>query len=166
MEAQNNNTGRKTGHVKFFDCQKGFGFIVPDEPIEGTSGEIFVHHTSIVNSGGFRSLAEGEEVEFDLIQGEKGLQASNVSGPNGAPVKGDPRGGRNNNGNYMQNNSFNNRRYQNQQNGYQQQGQWGYGYQNQYQRPSNQMPGFNQNNGYNLQQNYPVPQYTMQNVEQ
>ncbi|ORY75222.1 CSD-domain-containing protein [Neocallimastix californiae] len=88
-------SNRKTGHVKFFNSQKGFGFIIPNEPIEGEAqAEIFVHHTSIYNNGGFRSLAEGEEVEFDLVQGPKGLQATSVTGPNGGPVKGDPRAGR------------------------------------------------------------------------
>jgi hypothetical protein len=53
--------------------------------------EVFVHHTAILKpDGGFRSLAEGELVEFDLIHGPKGLQAANVSGPNGTQVKGDP----------------------------------------------------------------------------
>ncbi|CDS10873.1 hypothetical protein LRAMOSA11359 [Lichtheimia ramosa] len=50
---------------------------------------VFVHHTAI-NGEGFKSLAEGEEVEYDLIQGPKGMQAANVSGPGGAPVQGDP----------------------------------------------------------------------------
>jgi len=172
---------RRTGKCKFFDCQKGFGFIIPDEPIDGNSVEIFVHHTSICNNGGFRSLAEGESVEFDLIQGSKGLQASNVTGPGGAPVKGDPRGGQRQN-NFMQNNPMfqNNRRNnfynqrQNFNNGYGQgftnpnfqQNPWGgYGYgmqqQNQYQK-MNQMPGYGQNNGYGMQQQgYQMPGYNM-----
>ncbi|KAJ2811940.1 hypothetical protein GGI24_006751, partial [Coemansia furcata] len=50
----------------------------------------FVHHTVIHNSGGFKSLAEGEYVEFDVIRGPKGLQATRVTGPNGAFVRGDP----------------------------------------------------------------------------
>jgi cold shock CspA family protein len=105
-------SNRKTGHVKFFNSQKGFGFIIPNEPIEGEAqAEIFVHHTSIYNNGGFRSLAEGEEVEFDLVQGPKGLQATSVTGPNGGPVKGDPRAGRSNNMNqfrgYWQQGNFN-----------------------------------------------------------
>lgn len=101
MSSPNN---RKTGHVKFFNSQKGFGFIIPNEPVEGgAQAEIFVHHTSIYNNGGFRSLAEGEEVEFDLVQGPKGLQATSVTGPNGGPVKGDPRAGRSNNMNQFNN---------------------------------------------------------------
>eukprot|EP00158_Paraphelidium_tribonemae_P002333 Partr_v1_DN25288_c0_g1_i1_m16949 len=51
--------------------------------------QVFVHHTAIQNNGGFKSLGEGEEVEYDLVQGFKGLQAANVSGPNGQPVIGD-----------------------------------------------------------------------------
>ncbi|ORX73973.1 hypothetical protein DL89DRAFT_263971 [Linderina pennispora] len=51
----------KTGHCKFFNSTKGYGFVIPDEPIEGNA-EVFVHHTVIHNSGGFKSLAEGELV--------------------------------------------------------------------------------------------------------
>ncbi|OZJ03938.1 hypothetical protein BZG36_02934 [Bifiguratus adelaidae] len=81
-----------TGRVKFFNSQKGFGFIIPDDPSE--RGEVFVHHSAIHNDGGFKSLAEGEEVEYDLVQGPKGMQAANVSGPGGVSVKGDPNAGR------------------------------------------------------------------------
>ncbi|KAI7853123.1 hypothetical protein BDC45DRAFT_511383 [Circinella umbellata] len=56
----------------------------------GKTIEVFVHHTAIYNSGGFKSLSEGEEVEYDLVQGPKGMQAANVSGPGGVPVRGDP----------------------------------------------------------------------------
>ncbi|CAO3677093.1 unnamed protein product [Rhizopus stolonifer] len=59
--------------------------------ILNTSLEVFVHHTAIHNDGGFKSLAEGEEVEYDLIKGPKGMQASNVTGPDGTSVQGDPR---------------------------------------------------------------------------
>lgn len=55
---------------------------------------VFVHHTAIYNLGGFKSLAEGEQVEYDIVQGPKGLQAANVSGPSGSAVKGDPNAGR------------------------------------------------------------------------
>ncbi|KAJ2513871.1 hypothetical protein H4217_006078 [Coemansia sp. RSA 1939] len=79
----------KTGRVKFFNSQKGYGFVIPDEPIDGNA-EVFVHHTVIYNAGGFKSLAEGEPVEFDLIRGPKGLQATKVTGPNGVHVRGDP----------------------------------------------------------------------------
>ncbi|CAO3677089.1 unnamed protein product [Rhizopus stolonifer] len=80
---------RQKGHVKFFNSQKGYGFILPNDQEEGE--EVFVHHTAIHNDGGFKSLAEGEEVEYDLIKGPKGMQASNVTGPDGTSVQGDPR---------------------------------------------------------------------------
>ncbi|KAJ2602399.1 hypothetical protein GGF39_000763 [Coemansia sp. RSA 1721] len=79
----------KTGRVKFFNTQKGYGFIVPNEPIDGNA-EVFVHHTVIHNRGGFKSLAEGELVEFDVTRGPKGLQATKVTGPSGTYVRGDP----------------------------------------------------------------------------
>ncbi len=60
------------GTVKWFNNKKGFGFITPE------SGEdIFVHYSAI-KSDGFRSLEEGEQVEFDVVEGPKGKQASNV----------------------------------------------------------------------------------------
>ncbi|KAI9490166.1 cold-shock' DNA-binding domain-containing protein [Zychaea mexicana] len=87
---------RKLGLVKFFNSTKGYGFIIPAEEEQQqlvATGqppvEVFVHHTAITG-GGFKSLAEGEEVEYDLIQGPKGMQAANVSGPGGKPVQGDP----------------------------------------------------------------------------
>jgi len=60
------------GTVKWFNDAKGFGFITR----EGAP-DVFVHHTSIAMEG-FRSLSEGETVEFDVVQGPKGLQAANV----------------------------------------------------------------------------------------
>lgn len=62
-----------TGTVKWFDCKKGFGFIQGKE--EGK--DIFVHYTSIEGEG-FRSLKDGESVEFDLVESDKGLQAHHV----------------------------------------------------------------------------------------
>ena len=60
------------GTVKWFNNQKGYGFI-QDE----SGKDIFVHYTGL-NMPGFKSLEEGNEVEFDIVQGEKGPQASNV----------------------------------------------------------------------------------------
>ena len=60
------------GTVKWFNAAKGFGFITR----EGAP-DVFVHHTAIAMEG-FRSLSEGEAVEFDVVQGPKGLQAANV----------------------------------------------------------------------------------------
>ena len=62
------------GKVKWFNDAKGFGFI----QVEGENKDIFVHHSSI-KADGFRTLAEGEEVEFELIQGPKGPKAENVT---------------------------------------------------------------------------------------
>jgi CspA family cold shock protein len=61
-----------TGTVKWFNDAKGFGFISQE------GGEdVFVHHTAIQMEG-FRTLKEGQKVEFDVVQGPKGLQAANV----------------------------------------------------------------------------------------
>jgi cold shock protein len=62
-----------TGTVKWFDSKKGFGFIQgPDE-----DKDVFVHYTSIEGEG-FRSLKDGEAVEFELVESDKGLQAHHV----------------------------------------------------------------------------------------
>ncbi|TXH10535.1 MAG: cold-shock protein [Spirochaetes bacterium] len=63
-----------TGTVKWFNDQKGFGFIKPDNG----GNDIFVHHSGIVMNG-FRTLAEGERVKFELEQGQKGPQAVRVT---------------------------------------------------------------------------------------
>ncbi len=62
------------GIVKWFNAEKGYGFITPDEG----GPDIFVHHTAIQMKG-FRSLEEKARVAFEIIQGPKGPQASNVS---------------------------------------------------------------------------------------
>jgi cold shock protein len=64
---------RSTGTVKWFNDAKGFGFITP----EGGQKDCFVHHSAIQGSG-FKTLAEGEKVEFDIVQGQKGPAAENV----------------------------------------------------------------------------------------
>ncbi len=61
-----------TGHVKWFSAEKGFGFIERED-----GGDVFVHF-SAVNGEGFRTLNEGERVEFDVVEGDRGPQAANV----------------------------------------------------------------------------------------
>jgi len=62
-----------TGTVKWFNAEKGFGFIA----VDGAQEDVFVHYSAIESSG-FRSLDEGQAVEFDIVQGPKGQQADHV----------------------------------------------------------------------------------------
>eukprot|EP00271_Cylindrocystis_brebissonii_P016217 TRINITY_DN39531_c0_g1_i1.p1 TRINITY_DN39531_c0_g1~~TRINITY_DN39531_c0_g1_i1.p1 ORF type:complete len:187 (-),score=34.85 TRINITY_DN39531_c0_g1_i1:1156-1716(-) len=94
---------KKTGKVKWFNSSKGFGFITADD----TQEDLFVHQTCIYASG-FRSLREGEAVEFRTAVAEDGrTKALDVTGPGGAHVQGAPRrdaypgGGRGMGGPYM-----------------------------------------------------------------
>jgi CspA family cold shock protein len=62
-----------TGTVKWFNSEKGFGFIAPDEG----GADVFAHYSAIESSG-YRSLEENQRVEFEIAQGPKGLQAENI----------------------------------------------------------------------------------------
>jgi cold shock protein len=64
---------RETGTVKWFNATKGYGFITRD-----AGGDVFVHYSAI-NSAGYRSLEEGQRVEYAVTEGKKGLQAQEVS---------------------------------------------------------------------------------------
>ncbi|MCG3142265.1 MAG: Cold shock-like protein CspC [Anaerolineae bacterium] len=67
---------RQQGTVKWFNNSKGYGFIAP----ESGGNDLFVHYSAIQDAnGGYRSLNEGERVEFDVEEGQKGLQATNVT---------------------------------------------------------------------------------------
>jgi len=79
---------RTTGTVKWFNGEKGYGFITPDDG----SKDCFVHFSAI-QGGGFRSLDEGERVEFDIGQGQKGPQAENVTRLGGGSGGGEGGGG-------------------------------------------------------------------------
>ena len=77
LQAQGRVPGKKAmseGTVKWFNAEKGFGFITPDEG----GPDIFVHY-SAVQTKGFRTLEEKQRVSFDIVQGPKGPQAANVA---------------------------------------------------------------------------------------
>ncbi len=63
-----------TGTVKWFNAEKGFGFIAPDDG----SADVFAHYSAI-NSSGYRSLEENAKVEYETQQGQKGPQAANIT---------------------------------------------------------------------------------------
>jgi CspA family cold shock protein len=63
-----------TGTVKWFDDRKGYGFIEPD----GGGEDVFVHFAAVEGEG-YKTLEEGQQVQFEIVQGDKGLQAANVS---------------------------------------------------------------------------------------
>lgn len=67
-------SARETGIVKWFNNSKGYGFIQRDQ-----GGDVFVHYRAIRSEGDYRSLEEGQRVEFSVTQGQKGLQAEDVS---------------------------------------------------------------------------------------
>ncbi len=62
------------GTVKWFNPEKGYGFIIPDDG----GKDLFVHHTGIAGEG-FKTLEEGDKVTYEVTQGRKGMQANNVS---------------------------------------------------------------------------------------
>ena len=72
------------GVIKWFNTQKGYGFIT----LNDGGNDVFVHHSNIVKEGDeFINLDEGDEVEFETVQGEKGLEAKNVVVKKKAPLK-------------------------------------------------------------------------------
>jgi len=80
------NSGSYTGTVKWFNSEKGYGFIARDDGGE----DVFVHQ-SVIHADGFRSLEEGEPVEFTITEDRGKLKADNVTGPQGGFVRGAPR---------------------------------------------------------------------------
>ncbi len=64
---------REQGSVKWFNNDKGFGFIARDE-----GGDVFVHYSAISGEGGYKSLLENQRVEFTVVEGDRGPQAQNV----------------------------------------------------------------------------------------
>jgi CspA family cold shock protein len=66
---------REVGTVKWFDAKKGFGFIMREN-----GDDVFVHY-SVIQGTGYRVLKDGQKVEFEVVQGRKGIEAGNVSVP-------------------------------------------------------------------------------------
>jgi CspA family cold shock protein len=72
--ANQKETDMASGTVKWFNSEKGFGFIQQD----GGGADVFAHYSNIVSQGGYRELHEGQRVAFDITQGQKGPQAENI----------------------------------------------------------------------------------------
>lgn len=82
------STERFTGTVKWFDDKKGFGFVQSDD----MQSDVFVHHSEIKADGGYRTLQDGQEVEFEVINTPDGkTRGANVTGPDGAVIVAPPR---------------------------------------------------------------------------